>query len=179
MEICLVEELNYATVPGSGESCCKITLKFVDDSSNVFGQKFKLTVPELNDFPDFIVEKSRYDAAMKRSWSCKEECQVWWRDESEESGGKWWDGRIISVKDKSSEFPGSPWERYVVRYNSDQTDDTHLHCPWELQDPFSPWEHPHIDPESNNKMLGALNKLLQRASTNQVIFSSRLHYMLC
>ncbi|XP_019197386.1 PREDICTED: PH-interacting protein [Ipomoea nil] len=166
VEICLVEELTYATVPGSGESCCKITLKFTDASSDVSGQKFKLTVPELNDFPDFIVEKSRYDAAMKRSWACKEECQVWWRDESEECGGRWWDGRIISVKDKSSEFPGSPWERYAVQYDGDQPD-THLHCPWELQDPFTPWEHPHIDPESNSRMLGALNKLLKRATTNQ------------
>ncbi|VFQ68660.1 unnamed protein product [Cuscuta campestris] len=166
VEVCLVEELSYATVPGSGESCCKITLKFIDPSSTVLDQKFKLTVPELNDFPDFIVEKSRYDAAVKRSWACGDECQVWWRDENEENGGRWWDGKIVSVKDKSNEFPGSPWERYVVKYNSDETD-THLHCPWELQDPYSFWEHPHIDPKSNNRMLSALNKLLHRANTNQ------------
>ncbi|CAH9132580.1 unnamed protein product [Cuscuta epithymum] len=169
VEVCLVEELNYATVPGSGESCCKITLKFIDASSSVLDQKIKFTVPELNDFPDFIVEKSRYDAAIKRCWMCGEECQVWWRDESEENGGRWWDGMIVSVEDKSSEYPGSPWERYVVKYNSDHSD-THLHCPWELQDPYSLWEHPHIDPESNNRMLNALNKLLQRANTNQDYF---------
>lgn len=30
VEICLVESLDYATAPGSGESCCKLSLKFID-----------------------------------------------------------------------------------------------------------------------------------------------------
>ncbi|XP_021904474.1 uncharacterized protein LOC110819537 [Carica papaya] len=45
VEICKVEQLDYATYPGSGESCCKITLKFVDPKSRVSGITFKFPVP--------------------------------------------------------------------------------------------------------------------------------------
>ncbi|TQE10090.1 hypothetical protein C1H46_004260 [Malus baccata] len=34
-EICKVESLDYASLPGSGESCCKINLRFVDHSSAI------------------------------------------------------------------------------------------------------------------------------------------------
>ncbi|CAK9145214.1 unnamed protein product [Ilex paraguariensis] len=165
VEICLVEGLDYATLPGSGESCCKITLKFIDSSSKVFGHKFKLTLPELINFSDFIVERTRYDAAIVKNWTCRDKCLVWWRDESEE-GGSWWEGRIFASKDKSDEFPGSPWERYGIRYKSDPNA-SHEHSPWELHDPDSRWVHPHIDHEMRNKMLSSFTKLRRLASRNQ------------
>lgn len=166
VEVCLVEELDYATVAGSGESGCKITLKFIDSSSEVIGQKFKFTLPELNDFPDFVVERTWYEASMNRNWTCRDKCLVWWKNENGEGGG-WWDGRIISIKDKSREFPDSPWERYNIKYKSD-TEDLHLHCPWEMHDPASQWEHPCINTEVRNKVLASLTKLLHSASKNQV-----------
>ncbi|KAK6161017.1 hypothetical protein DH2020_004398 [Rehmannia glutinosa] len=86
VEFCRVEDLEYSTHPGSGESCCKMTLKFVDPSSDVLGKSFKLTLPEVTGFPDFLVEKSRYDASMARNWTSRDKCQVWWKNEGEEDG---------------------------------------------------------------------------------------------
>ncbi|KAF5931439.1 hypothetical protein HYC85_032312 [Camellia sinensis] len=164
VELCSVNLLDYSTVP-SGDSCCKITLEFIDRSSSVFGKSFKFTLPELNNFPDFVVERTRYDAAVRRNWTCRDKCLVWWRDESEQ-GGSWWEGRILSSKDKSNEFPGSPWERYEIQYKGDPTN-SHLHSPWELHDPDIPWGHPHIDDESRDKLLSSFNHLQQSAIKNQ------------
>lgn len=156
VETCLVEGLDYAPVPGSGESCCKLTLKFIDDSSSVFGRSFKLTLPELLQAPDFLVEKTWYDFAVSRNWTPGNTCSVWWRHEEGE-GGSWWEGRIVSAKPKSSDFPDSPWERYAVQYQGDP--DPELQSPWELHDPEVRWDPPHIDFETRNKLLDNLSKL--------------------
>lgn len=163
-EICKVEELEYAELPGSGESCCKLKLKFVDPSSHVHGKMFKLTLPELNDFSDFVVEKTWYDTAMKRNWSSRDKCKVWWRN-GDGDGGNWWDGRIISVQAKSHNFPDSPWERYQIQYKNDPTEN-HLHSPWELRDPDpeNQWKHPHIDHTIRDKLLSYFTKLDRRVS---------------
>lgn len=165
VEVCLVQDLEYSALPGSGESCCKITLEFMDSTSALVGQKFQLTLPELIDFPDFVVEKTRYDAAMSKNWSCRDKCLVWWRDDSEE-GGNLWEGRIVSLKDKSSDFPGSPWERCVISYKSDPTS-THCHSPWELHDPDCLWVHPQLDTDKRNRILSYFDRLLRLATTDQ------------
>ncbi|CAA0834251.1 Unknown protein [Striga hermonthica] len=157
VEICRVEDLEYSAHSGSGESCCKMTLKFTDTSSDVFGKSFKLTLPEVTGFPDFLVEKSRYDASIARNWTSRDKCQVWWKNEGEEDGS-WWDGRILNVKPKSHEFPDSPWERYVVKYKSDPTE-THHHSPWELYDTDFHWEQPHIDDNVRDRLIHAITKL--------------------
>ncbi|CAN8265504.1 unnamed protein product [Cochlearia groenlandica] len=157
VEICKVENLEYATLPGSGDSCCKMILRVIDSNSEVFNLTFKLTLPEVVTFPDFLVERSRYEAAIQRNWTCRDKCKVWWRDEGEEDGS-WWEGRILAVKAKSPDFPDSPWERYTVKYKSDPTE-THLHSPWELFDSDTKWEQPHIDDEKRNRLLSALAKL--------------------
>ncbi|XP_073311170.1 uncharacterized protein [Primulina huaijiensis] len=159
VEICLVEELKYTTHSGSGDSCCELMLKFMDSSCNVVGKKFRLVLPELDNFPDFIVERTWYDAALDRRWTIRDECQVWWRDEE---NGAWWDGRIVGIKDKSSEFPGSPWERFNVEYKNDPTD-SHFHCPWELHDPGRCWEQPNINFKCREKILNSLTELLRAA----------------
>ncbi|KAI4349735.1 hypothetical protein L6164_010295 [Bauhinia variegata] len=160
VEICKVEELHYSWVPGSGASCCKLKLRFVDPSSCMCGESFILTLPELINFPDFVVEKTWYDAVMKRNWSPRDKCMVWWRNEGGD-GGSWWSGRILSAQAKSHEFPDSPWEKYMVQYKSEPTEN-HLHCPWELYDPEILWEHPHIDHEIRDKLLTLFNKLEHR-----------------
>ncbi|KAK7278183.1 hypothetical protein RJT34_23208 [Clitoria ternatea] len=159
-EICKVEELEYAELPGSGDSCCKLRLKFVDPSSYVHGKSFKLTLPELINFSDFVVEKTWYDTAMKRNWSSRDKCMVWWRNE-DGKGGSWWDGRIISVQAKSQDFPYSPWERYLIQYKTDPTEN-HLHSPWELYDPDILWEQPHIDHAIREMLLSYFRKLEHR-----------------
>ena len=158
MEFCKVEELEYSTIGGSGESCCKILLKFVDPESSVVGKSFRLVLPEVTSFPDFLVERSRYDAAISRKWTSRDKCQVWWKKEGEEDGS-WWEGRILTVKPKSPDFPDSPWERYVVQYKSDPRE-THKHSPWELYDADTHWEQPHIDVDIRDKLLTAFVKLL-------------------
>ncbi|KAL6968618.1 hypothetical protein U1Q18_034419 [Sarracenia purpurea var. burkii] len=162
VEFCSVKRLDYSTVPGSADSCCKITLKFTDPSSSVLGEAFRFTLPELKDFPDFVVERTRYDAAIGRNWSNRDKCLVWWKDENEQ-GGSWWEGRIMSSNDKSNEFPGSPWERYSIQYKDDCSS-SHLHSPWELHDLEIPWEHPHIDDETRDELLSSFNHLHQSVS---------------
>ncbi|KAL6525911.1 hypothetical protein OROMI_030306 [Orobanche minor] len=165
VEVCSVEGLKYTSQPGSGESCCYITLKFMDAFCSVVGNEFRLILPELNDFPDFIVERSRYDAAMERNWTSRDKCLVWWRDESG-VGGAWWEGRITAIKDKCNNFPGSPWERYLVKYKDDNTD-FRCHCPWELHDRERPWEQPTIDFKSKEKILYSFAKLVRAASKDK------------
>ncbi|KAJ8573705.1 hypothetical protein K7X08_010216 [Anisodus acutangulus] len=164
VEICLIKHLSYATLPGSGESCCKVTLQFKDNSSPVVGQKFKLTLPELLNFPDFLIERSRYETAMERNWSYRDKCLVWWRDESEQ-GGRWWEGQVVSVKAKSDQFPDSPWERCGILYKDES--EPHHHSPWELHDIDNSWEQPQIHLESRNRVLSSITELLQSASRNQ------------
>ena len=95
VEICLVEGFRYCQVPGAGDGACKIALKFTDPSSSVVGEGFKFTLAELKDFLGFVAERTRYDAAILRHWTCRDECKVWWRDPSGE-GGSWWKGWIVS-----------------------------------------------------------------------------------
>ncbi|XP_044499284.1 bromodomain and WD repeat-containing protein 1-like isoform X2 [Mangifera indica] len=165
VEFCKVEGLEYATSSGSGDSCCKMTLKFIDPASSVSNKAFRLTLPEVTGFPDFLVERTRFDAATQRKWTCRDKCKVWWKNEGEEDGS-WWDGRILSVKPKSSEFPESPWERYTVQYKTEPTE-THLHSPWELFDADTQWKQPHIDDASRTKLLSAFTKLEQSANKVQ------------
>lgn len=174
VEICKVESLNYAPAAGSGDSCCKIILRFIDPSSGVFGKAFKLTLPELINFPDFVVEKTRYDAAISRNWTHRDKCQVWWKNENGE-GGSWWEGRVLSSEPKSDEFPDSPWERYFIRYRADPLEN-HRHSPWELHDPGTTWEHPHIDVKISIKLLISFDKLEESVSANQVLFSCHPFY---
>lgn len=166
VEFCKVESLEYATASGSGDSCCKMTLKFIDPTSSVSNMTFRLTLPEVTGFPDFLVERTRFDAAIQRNWTCRDKCKVWWKNESDEDGS-WWDGRVLSVKPKSSEFPDSPWERYTVQYKTEPTE-THLHSPWELFDSDTQWEQPRIDDDNRNKLLSAFAKLEQSANRVQV-----------
>ncbi|KAH7513458.1 hypothetical protein FEM48_Zijuj12G0202000 [Ziziphus jujuba var. spinosa] len=165
VEFCKVETLEYSSESGSGDSCCKMTLKFVDPSSSVFGKTFKLTLPEVTGFPDFLVEKTRYDAAIQRNWTHRDKCKVWWKNEDEEDGS-WWDGRILSVKPKSLDFPDSPWERFTIQYKSDPPEMLQ-HSPWELFDVNTQWEQPHINDETKSKLLSAFAKLEQSGETPQ------------
>ncbi|XP_073113760.1 uncharacterized protein [Elaeis guineensis] len=165
VEFCKVQGLDYSTLPGSGESCCKLTLEFIDPSSSGFGKAFKVTLPELVAFPDFLVERTRYDASIERNWTHRDKCQVWWRNEDGD-GGSWWEGRILAVKPKSLDFLESPWERYVIQYRSDSSGQ-HLHSPWELHDADSQWEHPHIDDMARSRLLSSIAKIEQTSIRNQ------------
>ncbi|XP_068326097.1 uncharacterized protein [Pyrus communis] len=165
VEFCNVQDLEYSSLAGSGDSCCKLTLHFVDPSSDVYGKSFKVTLPEVTGFPDFIVERTRYDSSIERNWSCRDHCKVWWKNEGEDDG-KWWHGRVTSKRSKSPEFPDSPWEMYTVQYKSDPSD-TQLHSPWELFDENTLWEPPRIDDKSKKKLHAAFSKLDRSAGSRQ------------
>ncbi|KAJ6689796.1 hypothetical protein OIU85_006135 [Salix viminalis] len=165
VEFCKVETLEYAPFAGSGDSCCKMTLKFIDPTSSAFQKSFKLTLPEITGFPDFLVERTRFDAAIQRDWSRRDKCKVWWKNEGEEDGD-WWHGRVLYTKPKSSEFPESPWERCTVQYKSDPRE-LHHHSPWELFDDGIVLEQPRIDEETMNKLLFAFTKLEQSGQKQQ------------
>ncbi|KAF6156946.1 hypothetical protein GIB67_039707 [Kingdonia uniflora] len=164
MELCKVEGLDYSTVPGSGDSCCKIKLELVDPCSSLVGKAFKLTLPELTNFSDFLVERTRFDVAVKRNWTLRDRCQVWWRNEHAE-GGIWWEGRIVSVKPLSLEFPESPWERYTIQYKSDGVE--HQHSPWELHDHDIKWKHPRISDDIKYRLLTSFSDLERHGYINK------------
>lgn len=167
VEICSVAHLDYDTLAGSGESGCKLKLKFIDPSSKVFAQTFKLTLPELVNFPDFLVERTRYENSLERNWSEGDRCSVWWRDET--GGGKWWYGWVDSINDKSVDFPGSQWERFCVRYGDEDAEPLR-HSPWELHGIDSDREEqPGIDPDIRKMMLSLLFRLEQSSRDNKVI----------
>ncbi|XP_071741862.1 uncharacterized protein [Rutidosis leptorrhynchoides] len=157
VELCSVDEMDYVTLAGSGESGCKIKLTFIDPLSSVKGQTLRLTLPELVNFPDFLVERTRYEYSLERSWNLGDHCSVWWRDVG--GGGQWWDGQIVSIGDKSVDFPGSPWERFVVRYSND--DEPARHSPWELIGCNGEWDQPSLDPDVRKMMLSLFSKLEQ------------------
>ncbi|KAK9684998.1 hypothetical protein RND81_10G248400 [Saponaria officinalis] len=159
VEMCVIESLDYAYFPGSGEGCCKLTLKFIEHSSGLFGKSFKLTLPELLNVPDFLVERAWYNVAISRKWAPGDMCSVWWRNENGE-GGSWWEGRIVSESPKSLEFPDSPWERYGVQYKGDPS--SQLHSPWELHDPEGRFDPHHIDFDTRNRVLDSFSKLERR-----------------
>ncbi|KAG8096270.1 hypothetical protein GUJ93_ZPchr0013g37356 [Zizania palustris] len=166
-ELCKIQDVDYTTFRGSGESCCKLTIEFIDGASRGFGRTFAITLPELVNFPDFLVERTRFEASIDRNWTNRDKCKVWWRNEGEE-GGSWWEGRVSGVKPKSPDFPESPWEKYVIQYKNDGSD--HPHSPWELHDTgnlWVPWKHPHIDLNIRAKLLSALDSLLELSQRNQ------------
>ncbi|KAI8561797.1 hypothetical protein RHMOL_Rhmol04G0369300 [Rhododendron molle] len=165
VEFCRVKALQYAPYRGSGDGCCKMTLQFVDSSSSVAGKSFNLTLPELNDLPDFLVERSQYDAAIQRNWVLRDKCQVWWENPGEKNGS-WWEGRIVGVKPKSQDFPDSPWDKYAVRYKGDPSDPLQ-HSPWELRDAEIQWDPPGIDNEIREHMLCSLDELEASASEDK------------
>ncbi|KAL5700262.1 hypothetical protein ACHQM5_025733 [Ranunculus cassubicifolius] len=164
VEYCKIISLAYSTFPGSGESCSKIALEFVDPCSSLFGQIFKLTLPELNDFPDFLVERTLYDASVERNWTTGDRCRVWWKNPHGGGfGGNWWSGQVVSVLET---FGNSPWEKYVVRYNSLAEI---RHSPWELHDPENPLEDlpDNIAEESIRKLLSFISKLDESGNTTK------------
>lgn len=164
VEFCKVKELEYATRPGSGEGCCKMTLQFEDPTSNVVGKSFKLTLPEVTGFPDFLIEKSRFDSAMKRDWSCRDKCQVWWNNEADGSG-EWWEARIVGVKPVSVDFPDSPWDKFSVQYKNDPQ--VLQHSPWELYDSSMVLVEPRIDDHVRTELIRALAKLEQSGNKSE------------
>lgn len=147
-----------------------MTLRVLDSSSSHASHKeFQLTLPDLINFPDFIVEKTRYDAAIQTKWEIGDECRVWWRHQSGE-GGAWWEGRIESSQDKSIDFPNSPWERYGVVY---ETGETSLHSPWEFDNPQFPWENSTIEEKRREKLLSLFAGLVKSISKHQVCLLSQ------
>ncbi|XP_047090292.1 LOW QUALITY PROTEIN: PH-interacting protein-like [Lolium rigidum] len=168
VELCKIKVLDYKSHIGSGDSCCKLTVEFIDHASSGFGEDFEITLPELVNFPDFLVERTRFEAAITQNWVVRDKCKVWWTNGSEEGGGSWWEGRVMAITPKSPDFPDSPWERYVIKYKNDGSH--HPHSPWELHPATSslaPWKHPHIDPIVRNKLLSAVTNLQKMSRTNQ------------
>ncbi|GAB2282200.1 hypothetical protein Dimus_016751 [Dionaea muscipula] len=164
VEFCTVEGLDYATLAGSGKSYCKISLKFTSPSSNVVGRAFKLTLPDLVNFPDFLVEKTWYDSSVSKNWTPGDKCLVWWRNEVGE-GGSWWEGQIISSRIHSNDFPDSPWEKHIIKYKNDPAE--YAHCPWELHGPDDDWEHPHVAFEIRKLLLSCFSELERSVTRNQ------------
>nr|XP_043635528.1 PH-interacting protein-like isoform X2 [Erigeron canadensis] len=164
VEICSVDAVNYVQLVGSGESGCKIKLRFIDPSSKVKDKTFQLTLPELVNFPDFLVERTCYEASLERNWHPGDRCSVWWRDQG--GGGQLWEGVVVSISDKSPDFPGSPWEKFSVTYSGDEVELTR-HSPWELLDKDIRGEQPGIDPNIRKMMISLLSKLEQSTRGNQ------------
>ncbi|CAD5318544.1 unnamed protein product [Arabidopsis thaliana] len=135
------EYLNFSSLRGSnsldfnkdsGDSCCKMILKVIDPNSEVYSKTFKLTLPDLVTFPDFLVKRSRYEGAIQRKWTCRDKCKVWWRNKGEEDG-RWWEGGILAVKPKSTHFLDSPWESMLLALTNLRTSEKRIQDSYGLQ----------------------------------------------
>lgn len=80
----------------------------------------------------------------------------------------------MSSKDKSDDFPSSPWERFEIQYDGDSPTTIYYQSPWELYDPESLWEHPHLDCETTDELLSAFAHLQQSVRKNQVTLLTSL-----
>ncbi len=161
VEYCRIKGLDYLIEQGTGKTNCKVSLEFNDPESQVYGKSFKLTLPELTDQPDFLVERNRYDASIQMGWRVRDHCKVWWAKEDDEGkGGSWWDGRIKLIRPTSSEFPDSPWESFHVTYK--ESSEPTPHSPWELFDKeckISGYNIPQIDPSLKESLLSIIRSM--------------------
>ncbi|CAM6040557.1 unnamed protein product [Sphagnum compactum] len=161
VEYCRIKGLDYLIEQGTGKTNCKVSLEFNDPESQVYGKSFKLTLPELTDQPDFLVERNRYDASIQMGWRVRDHCKVWWAKEDDEGkGGSWWDGRIKLIRPTSSEFPDSPWESFHVTYK--ESSEPTPHSPWELFDKeckISGYSIPQIDPSLKESLLSIIRSM--------------------
>ncbi|MCO5594412.1 hypothetical protein L7F22_048442 [Adiantum nelumboides] len=138
VEICQVIGIEYKSLSGFSGVTCKLTLELIDEECEAVGKTFRLSLPELTDFSDFLIARSRYDASLRRNWTKRDKCKVWWRtnavdEDGNEITGKWFDGRVVAVGPKSPKFPDSPWDSCSVKYASDSSG-PYRHSPWELFD---------------------------------------------
>lgn len=168
VEFCRITNLDYHIEPGGGTSS-KLELEFIDMESPACGCKFQLTWPELTDYPDFLVEKSRFDAAMAKGWVARDHCKVWWASEKgADDKGQWWDGRIKTIKAKSDDFPDSPWEKYIVTYR--ESAEPQAHSPWELFDrncSIPGWVVPQIEEDERDELLQAIYDIEEGLSDDE------------
>jgi PH-interacting protein len=170
VEFCRITNLDYHIEPGGGTSS-KLELEFIDMDSSACGCKFQLTWPELTDYPDFLVEKSRFDAAMAKGWVARDHCKVWWASEKgADDKGQWWDGRIKTIKAKSDDFPDSPWEKYIVTYR--ESAEPQAHSPWELFDrncSIPEWVVPQIEEDERDELLQAIYDIEEGLSDDEEV----------
>ncbi|XBI15382.1 hypothetical protein VPH35_057806 [Triticum aestivum] len=162
VELCRIEGLGYSAY---GESCCTLALKFIDDTSSGFGKQFIITLLELADFSDFLVERTRFEATIVQNWTIRDKCKVWCMDDGE-GERSWWEGHVLAITPDSPDFPESPWLKYAIQFY-DGSD--FLYSPWELHaaGPLVPWKHPHIDSSIRNKLLSAMTTLQKMSHKNQ------------
>ncbi|CAK9221053.1 unnamed protein product [Sphagnum troendelagicum] len=166
VEFCRIISLDYVIEKPSQKTSCKLELQFTDVSSEVYGKTFKLTLLELTDHPDFLVERTRYDTSMNKGWRARDHCQVWWACEENGKAGSWWEGRIKLLKPKSPEFPESPWEMYHVMYKGSSAEPT-AHSPWELFEKnynLEDWQLPSIDEPQKESLKTIFDKLQYNAN---------------
>eukprot|EP00897_Mesotaenium_endlicherianum_P009971 jgi/Mesen1/9001/ME000056S08410 len=161
VEMCKIVGLAYEIVPDlpNAPTGCRLRLRLVDPRSLNHEKECSLLLADLG-LPDFIMERGRYEAAMARRWSVREECQVWWASETDGRPGKWWEGRIILIKDHSIRFPGSPWEKYLVTYKADGWEPS-PHSPWEIfdMDRARWWPGVHLEESVAKRVLKAVRAI--------------------
>eukprot|EP00250_Pteridium_aquilinum_P018197 c23984_g2_i1 orf=336-5945(+) len=172
VELCEVVGIEYKNLSGFSGVSCNLTLRLIDEECKAMGKTFRLSLPELTDFPDFLIDRSRYEASLRRNWTKRDRCKVWWRvntvdENGEEKTGQWFIGRVVAVETKSSQFPDSPWDACMVQYLGDSTG-PHRHSPWELFDVDSNETVPSRMPEATRlQILLTIEDIEASCSSNQ------------
>ncbi|KAK9864164.1 hypothetical protein WJX84_009425 [Apatococcus fuscideae] len=158
------------------ETWMRLRLALADDSSPLAGREFMVDLPPpQTDYGDFVILRSRWDAAMQQCWRVNDRCQVLYEEE-----GVWtmWAGRIVA--DRANEEPGSLedqdaspwtstclWERFTIAWDDqDASDEQGHHSPWEL---FSPGvevgqaadEAPHLGSSTCDRVANVVESLMR------------------
>lgn len=164
-----VVRVGYEVLPGGGgraslaaRTACQVALEFADRRSPLCGQRFDVTLV-YGEWADFLIERGRFEAAMARNWGKRDRCQAWWQKEEPDTGGEWWQGRVINNEMiRNDRFPDSPWERLRVQYDNSEP---LPHSPWELYDVDRSkwWRGPQLDERTAKKALRAIRAVQEAA----------------
>ncbi|KAK9831147.1 hypothetical protein WJX74_004971 [Apatococcus lobatus] len=126
----------------------RLKLALDDESSPLHGKEFTVDLPSPEtDFGDFVILRSRWDAAMQQHWRVGNMCQVPYT----EDGRSWSMGTGRIVADRAAESPTSLeaeeanpwvsdhlWERFTIDWQADDLDTAEEqghHSHWELFPP--------------------------------------------
>lgn len=77
--------------------------------------------------PDFLVLASKVARSLSQNYSKGDRIKMFYPDEEE-----WYYGEIVNIRPKDEQYPDSPWESLVVKWQLDSEESI---SPWEVQ-PF-------------------------------------------
>ena len=149
IESCRIIAMHYIIInddDGSSDATAvQVTLQLSDPTSALYGHSFSVDIlPPSSGQAEFVILKSRFEAAVAVAWRVGEQCVAYWQTGVtagvDTTGGEWWRGTIVKdninsnnnnnfvvggddgvevvdpLRSSSSDGGGLLWERYEVEW---------------------------------------------------------------